>query len=37
MAPLSGVIVHAIGDKAGWNQAVRQHAPKLDVETCLEG
>ncbi len=36
VAPLSGVIVHAIGDKAGWNQAARQRTPKLDVETVAD-
>ncbi|WP_244609660.1 CBS domain-containing protein [Bifidobacterium moukalabense] len=36
VAPLSGVIVHAVGDKAGWNRAARQRTPKLDVETVAD-
>ena len=36
VAPLSGVIVHAVGDKAGWNREARQRTPKLGVETVAD-
>ena len=36
VAPLSGIIVHAIGDKAGWNKAAQQRTPKLGVETVAD-
>ena len=36
VAPLSGVIVHAVGDKAGWNREARQRTPKRGVETVAD-
>ena len=36
VAPLSSVIVHAVGDKAGWNREARQRTPKLGVETVAD-
>ena len=36
VAPLSGKIVHAIGDAAGWNKSAQQHVPALDVKTVAD-
>lgn len=36
VTPLSGKIVHAIGDAAGWNKSAQQHVPALDVKTVAD-
>lgn len=36
VAPLSGKIVHAIGDAAGWDKSAQQHVPALDVKTVAD-
>lgn len=36
VAPLSGKIVHAIGDAAGWNKSAQQHVPALYVKTVAD-
>lgn len=36
VTPLSGKIVHAIGDAAGWDKSAQQHVPALDVKTVAD-